>query len=328
MSLSVRRIVPLVVCAGALAFSGCGLVATHQYSVEVTSVPSDASVTVTDRNNRVIHQAVTPTNIVFEVNNMSEWPQYTFVFEKEGYGSFSTVLIADSNPDMRLNGFSLGLDTAPGWKFAKSVTGKLMPLGLDGSEQTPAPAVVAAPLPAPVASVAAPVATAAENPLRIRKWEYDQETQKAVFEFNVVSDDADVFALRLWALQQIRQICNEEYAQANSGSGKSLLGFSLVSKLDMPKFVVDATVFRIRPMSHTYDAVTRTGSLKVNVGQRGDSNYAGAYKWALDNIGEICSSKAIAMEAGQPPPPGARYEILSEKTTDDGMLEIAFKVLQ
>ena len=77
-----------------------------------------------------------------------------------------------------------------------------------------------------------------------------------------------------------------------------------------------------------YDAATRTGTLKVGVGPREDKSYAEAYKWALDNIGTICSSKEIAMEAGKAPPQGARYKILSEKTTDDGVLEITFEVLQ
>ena len=164
--------------------------------------------------------------------------------------------------------------------------------------------------------------------MRIKRWKYDQSAQTAQFEFEVTSEKADVFALRPWALRQIRQICNDEYTEANPGSTKGVLGFSLVTNLDMPKFLVDVTVYRVRPMSHSYDATTRIGILKVNIGQRGDANYSGAYKWALDNIGAICSSKEIAMEAGQPPPEGAKYEIISEKTSDDGILEIAFKILQ
>ena len=166
------------------------------------------------------------------------------------------------------------------------------------------------------------------NPLRIKKWKYDQKTQTAQFEFEITSEKANVFALRPWALRQIRQICNEEYADSNPGATKGMLGFSLVTNLDMPKFLVDVTVYRIRLMSHSYDDATRIGTLKVNIGQRGDANYAGAYKWALDNIGVICSNKEIAMEAGQPPPEGAQYSIISEKTTDEGILEITFKTLQ
>ncbi|MCL2103869.1 MAG: hypothetical protein FWH21_02235 [Kiritimatiellaeota bacterium] len=166
------------------------------------------------------------------------------------------------------------------------------------------------------------------NPLRIKKWEYDQEAQKAVFVFDVLSEDADIFALRQWATQQIRRICNDEYTQANPGSTKGLLGFSLVSKLDMPVLSVNVTVHRILPMSHSYDAATRIGTLKMNIGQRGDANYTNAYRWALDNIGVICSSKEVGMEAGMPPPEGARYRIVSEKTADDGALEITFEVLQ
>jgi len=107
-----------------------------------------------------------------------------------------------------------------------------------------------------------------------------------------------------------------------------LFGFSLISEFDMPKLTIRAAVHRIQPMSHSYDSATRTGTLKVNIGRQGDAHYAKAYKWALDNIGVICSSKEIGVTAGQPPPEGAMYSILSEKTHDDGTLEITFKVIQ
>ena len=139
------------------------------------------------------------------------------------------------------------------------------------------------------------------------------------------SGTADMFALHPWALQEVGKICEREYRQPLGGS---MLGFTLETKFDRPKFMVYAIVHRIQPMSHSYDAATRTGVLRVNIGKSGDANYKDAYKWALDNIGVICSSKAIAMEAGQSPPPGAMYTIESEKTLDDGTLEISFKVVQ
>ena len=138
--------------------------------------------------------------------------------------------------------------------------------------------------------------------------EIRHETQKAEFEFVIVSEKSDIFTLRPWALQQIRKICEEEYAQG-TGHDAGLMGFSLISEYEEPAFRVYATVHRMKPMSHSYDTRTRTGVLKVNIGKQGDANYAKAYKWALSNIDVICSSKEIAMEAGQPPPPGAMYTI-------------------
>ena len=186
------------------------------------------------------------------------------------------------------------------------------------------------PLPPPSAHAldTNPALVEGKNPLRVKKWKYDQEEQKAEFEFTVISEDADIFALRPWALQQIRKVCNDEYMQANPGHNKGLLGFSLVTELDAPKFLVNVTVHRVQPMSHSYDTATRTGILRVNIGKQGDANYAGAYKWALANIDAICSSKEIALEAGQPLPAGAMYTIVSEKTDSDGTLEIKFKVVQ
>ena len=192
----------------------------------------------------------------------------------------------------------------------------------------PAPPAPKPPEPSPAVSDMKPALVEGKNPLQIKKWKYDQEAQKAEFEFTVVSEDADIFALRPWALQQIRKVCSDEYAQANPGQIKGMLGFSLVTELDTPKFLVNVTVHRVQPMNHSYDAATRIGTLKVNIGRQGDTNYAGAYKWALANIGVICSSKEVAVEAGQPLPEGARYEILSEKTADDGTLEIRFKIVQ
>jgi len=207
----------------------------------------------------------------------------------------------------------------------------LPPTSVATSPPPPTPKPVPPSPPPIVASKPAQAAAPAlveKNPLRVKRWNYDQTAQKAEFEFAIVSEEADIFAYRPWALQEIRKICTEEYADANPGEGGSLLGFSLISELDFPQFLVHATVYGVRSMSHSYDAATRTGTLKVNIGKQGDANYAGTYKWALDNIGAICSSKEIGMTAGQAPPEGAMYTILSEKTHDDGSLEITFKVIQ
>ena len=90
----------------------------------------------------------------------------------------------------------------------------------------------------------------------------------------------------------------------------------------------EAAGLQIRPMSHHYDSATRTGTLIVDIGKHGDANYADAYKWALNNIGVICSSKQIGIVSGQPIPEGATFVILSEKTNAENQLEITFKVVQ
>jgi hypothetical protein len=84
-------------------------------------------------------------------------------------------------------------------------------------------------------------------------------------------------------------------------------------------------VYLIRPVRHTYDSATQTGTLTLSIGSR---NYADAYKWAVANIGTICSTKSVVVEDGQPIPEGAKFEIVKEHTKDSGELEITFHVVQ
>jgi len=301
-------------------------------AVLVSSVPKGAAVSVEEGRGEVSAYSGLTTPCEIRLPNQGK-KNYQIRISKEGYEDSVVVKSSEryQNPGFTGNclwciAYGAGLvffvvDYANGADYSIPSTPINVSLRPDGS----LPSQEGHQVPQPEQ---APTLAEGKNPLRIKKWKYDQEEQKAEFEFTVVSEDADIFALRPWALQQIRKICNDEYAQANPGQSKSLLGFSLVSELDAPKLLVNVTVHRVRPMSHSYDAATRTGTLKVNVGKQGDANYAGAYKWALDNIGVICSSKEVAVEAGQPLAEGAMYEILSEKTDDDGTLEIKFRVVQ
>ena len=164
-----------------------------------------------------------------------------------------------------------------------------------------------------------------DNPLRVKTWKYDQRSQSATFEFEVTRSDADMFVLREWALKQVRRVCDDEYRTANPDARDDHLEFALESELKMPLFFVNATVYQIRVVSHRYDSATRMGMLAVDIGRQ---NYRDAYKWALDNIGVICSSKEVGVESGQPLPEGARFEIVSEKTNAANQLEITFRVIQ
>lgn len=70
-----------------------------------------------------------------------------------------------------------------------------------------------------------------------------------------------------------------------------------------------------------YNDETGCGTIAVRLDGR---NVSAAREWALKNIGELASGKNIVLVAGRPPPPGACYKALSERETDDGMLEIKF----
>jgi len=317
--------------------NGCGTLMTPEMAtIRVTSVPTGASVYVEGRGKAFgqhISGLTTPCNVQLNQRGIRS---YRIRISKDEYLSSESVIGSEENQWCSVgNAFSFSLlglivDFNTGaWQRlpTKPIHAVLQPIPVI----SPAPPLVPKPPPVPVPKPVpetAPALVEGKNPLRIEKWDYDQDTQKAEFEFSVVSEDADIFALRPWALQQIRKICNDEYAQSSPSRRKDLLGFTLVTKLDRPKFTVYVTIHHIRPMSHSYDAATRTGTLKVNIGKQGDANYADAYKWALANIGVICSSKEVAVEAGQLLPEGAMYEILSETTGDDGTLEIRFRVIQ
>ncbi len=280
----------------------------------------------------MVHRATTPTTVTLSASHGYLDPaRYDLQFEKDGYHSSKTTLTANIEPwyfgNLVLGGLVglLVVDPLTGsmWKLESSAYGHLYPL-----DNPPEPVLTLSSTP-PIADFVSTTATTdGVTPLLVTKWQYDQQAQTAVFAFTIKDEMADIFTLSSWALQQIRQICTDEYMSANAGAKAGVLGFSLVSSLNRPDFHVDVTVYTIRPMSHHYDSATRTGVLTVDIGWQGDINYAGTYKWALDNIGVICSSKEVGVESGQPLPEGARFEIISEKTNAANQLEITFRVIQ
>jgi len=75
-------------------------------------------------------------------------------------------------------------------------------------------------------------------------------------------------------------------------------------------------------VSYTFDAKSRMGKLSVDITGKGIE----VRSWIVENIGEICSSHNVVLEAGKEPVKGGRYEILKESVTD-GILTIEFKAL-
>jgi hypothetical protein len=71
--------------------------------------------------------------------------------------------------------------------------------------------------------------------------------------------------------------------------------------------------------SYQYDARTQKGSLSVDISGHGIE----AREWVVKNIGKICSSKEVLLEAGQENSTGGRYRVLNE-SLKDGILTIEF----
>lgn len=76
----------------------------------------------------------------------------------------------------------------------------------------------------------------------------------------------------------------------------------------------------IRVVAYEYDDRSRRGSLSARTG--GDP--FALRNWMLNKIGEIASSKNVAIRAGKEPVTGGNYTVLDESMVD-GVMTVAFK---
>lgn len=81
----------------------------------------------------------------------------------------------------------------------------------------------------------------------------------------------------------------------------------------------DLSLSTLKVVSYQYDARTQNGSLSVDISGHGIE----AREWVVKNIGKICSSKEVLLEAGQENSTGGRYRVLNE-SLKDGILTIEF----
>ena len=73
---------------------------------------------------------------------------------------------------------------------------------------------------------------------------------------------------------------------------------------------------------YEYNDKTRKGSISAHV----DKNQFSTRKWLLTKIGEIASTRNVAIEAGNTPTTGGSYTLLDEKVAN-GVLTINFETL-
>lgn len=78
--------------------------------------------------------------------------------------------------------------------------------------------------------------------------------------------------------------------------------------------------FRI--VEYSFDDKTGNGNVTVDIGNKGFE----ARLWVVKNIGVICSSKKVALDAGNESFSGAKYTILDE-SIKDGLLKITFQAV-
>lgn len=72
--------------------------------------------------------------------------------------------------------------------------------------------------------------------------------------------------------------------------------------------------------AYQYNSNTRQGTVTVDIGNKGFQ----ARLWVVKNIGAICSSKNVALEAGSEVFQGSKYRVLNE-SIENGLLTITFE---
>lgn len=84
----------------------------------------------------------------------------------------------------------------------------------------------------------------------------------------------------------------------------------------------DYAVSDFRIVEYDFDAQTGRGNVTVDMAGKGFN----ARLWIIKNIGMICSSKNVALDAGNETFNGAKYTVLNESIRD-GLLKITFQAV-
>jgi hypothetical protein len=81
----------------------------------------------------------------------------------------------------------------------------------------------------------------------------------------------------------------------------------------------EVSMASLKVVDYSYDSKTQKGRISVDISAYG----IGARDWVIKNIGKICSSKELLMEAGHESSSGGHYRLLNE-SMKDGVLTIEF----
>jgi len=111
---------------------------------------------------------------------------------------------------------------------------------------------------------------------------------------------------------------NVQLNKVQSGSSVVPSGTAAPASFASDSATYSLATFRV--VSYTYDAKTQKGVISVDVSGH---DFEKARNWVIKNIGAICSSKELLMEAGQENNIGGRYRVMNE-SFKDGILTIEF----
>jgi hypothetical protein len=124
--------------------------------------------------------------------------------------------------------------------------------------------------------------------------------------------------LKLKQLLEQGLVTQEEY-ETHRQAIVSGMSASAVS-IDDSTTIYEVSDFRI--VEYDFDSRARKGTVTVDIGNKGFN----ARLWVVKNIGMICSSKNVSLDAGNETFNGAKYTILDE-SIKDGLLKITFEAV-
>lgn len=84
----------------------------------------------------------------------------------------------------------------------------------------------------------------------------------------------------------------------------------------------DRSPSEIKIIEYRFDMSSKRGSLTIDIGDQGFE----ARLFVIKNIGNICSSKNVLLEAGKERFSGARYQVLNE-SIKEGLLKVEFEAV-
>lgn len=146
------------------------------------------------------------------------------------------------------------------------------------------------------------------------------------YDFEVQLSGGDTLEAADKVRSAIRRQLVKEFRDANPHDSVSDIRTSFPSWRQLRSTIKGSAVaMKVSAVRLEYDQLTKHGKIAVRLDGR---NVDAARKWAIENIEELATGKNIVLVAGNLPPPGAQYRIGSERTTDDGLLEIEFSAYE
>ena len=123
-----QPIILLVLFIPIFLLSGCAtFLSKSNYQVSITSKPSDASITITNKKGEIIHKGNTPANVKLKASSgFFQSAEYTVKFSKPGFKPFQANIIGDIDGWYLFGNILIG--GLIGWLIVDPATGAMWKL--------------------------------------------------------------------------------------------------------------------------------------------------------------------------------------------------------